>query len=120
MGRKTFQSIGKALPQRFNIVLSNTENYEAENLMTAKNLEIALNEAKSRGFENIFIIGGEKVYQEAMKTAGRIYLTEVDVRVEDADAFFPKISMDEFTLESKSEPIFENGVFYVKKVFRKI
>lgn len=116
MGRKTFESLGKILPERLNIVLSEKHNFEAENLITAKTFESALKEAEKHGYENIFAIGGESVYRDALKIAERLYLTEVDFKVKDADTFFPTFDRTKFILESENQEE-ENGIVYWKRIY---
>lgn len=87
MGRRTFESLPKgALPNRRNIVLTRTKT-ALPGCECFPSLEEAL--AQCRDEENVFIIGGEKVYRLALKKADRLYLTEIDDEPEDADAFFP-------------------------------
>ena len=117
MGRLTYESIGRPLPERMNIVLSKTTKIENPEVITKQSLKEGIEEAESRGYKSIFIIGGERLYREALSLAEKIYLTEVEFAVENADAFFPKIPEEDFILESESKPECENGIWYVKKVF---
>lgn len=88
MGRKTFESLPKgALPNRRNIVLSRRKR-DFEGCDTFTSLSKALENCKD---EEIFIIGGESIYKEAMKHADRLCLTEIDDVPEKADTFFPEI-----------------------------
>lgn len=95
MGRKTYESIGRPLPNRTNIVVSRTmgetitDNSEIKVVPT---MEEAITKAKETGSDEIFIIGGQKVFEEAIKFADRLYLTVVDSEVPDADVFFPDYS----------------------------
>ncbi|MDE5642136.1 MAG: dihydrofolate reductase [Muribaculaceae bacterium] len=87
MGRKTFESLPKgALPDRRNIVVTRQSAFTAPGAETAGSLEEAL--AMAAGQE-IFIIGGESIYRQAMPLADRLYLTEINIRRPDADTFFP-------------------------------
>lgn len=87
MGRKTFESLPKgALPDRRNIVVTRQSTFAAPGAETAASLEDAL--AMAAGQE-IFIIGGESIYRQAMPLADRLYLTEINIRRPDADTFFP-------------------------------
>ena len=97
MGRNTYQSLPKgALPNRRNVVLSRTAT-DFPGCEVFQSLEDALKSC--RADENIYIIGGAKVYQEAMAVADRLCLTEVDDTPVKADAFFPDYS--EWKLEKK-------------------
>lgn len=88
MGRKTHESIGRALPGRTNIVITHNKGFEAEGCIVVVSLEKAIEEAKkAEGAEEIFIIGGESIYKEAMPLLEHIYLTRVDAEVE-GDKFF--------------------------------
>ncbi len=91
MGRKTYESIGRPLPNRTNIVITKnlelkTENSEVE---FAGSIEEALEIAKGFEGHEVFIIGGEQIYKLAMPYADKLYLTVVNKTVKDADAFFP-------------------------------
>lgn len=92
MGRKTFQSIGRPLPKRMNIVISSDRNFAADGITVVPSLEDALNLAeKSPGNDEIFIIGGGNVYAQSITIADRLYLTIVDATAP-ADTFFPDYS----------------------------
>jgi len=122
MGRKTFESIGKALPNRLNfVVTSNPENVNAYGVCLFENLEKAIKKARETGKE-IFIIGGGKIYEQSIKLADELIITEVDYNGE-ADTFFPKIdrkkwkekSRKHFTKDTKNDFDFD-VVEYRKKV----
>jgi dihydrofolate reductase len=91
MGRKTFESIGRALPKRTNIVITRNPAYQADGITTVKNLEEAISFAKKEEEEEIFIIGGGQIYKEALNYADTLYLTIVKGSFE-ADTFFPEYS----------------------------
>jgi dihydrofolate reductase len=90
MGRKTFESIGKPLPNRTNIVISRDPMYKAEGCITAHSLEDAMNTAQKIDQNEIFILGGGQIFEEAIHIADKLYITIIDAEVPDADAFFPK------------------------------
>lgn len=94
MGRNTFESMGeKALPDRKNIVLTRNvlkSESESENLIFINSLETALTRELLIGSREIFIIGGERVYNESMKYADRLYITHIPDNF-DCDTFFPSI-----------------------------
>lgn len=91
MGRKTFESIGRPLPNRTNIIVSRDEKYEVPERVVVKNsIEEALVYAKTIETEEVFVIGGAQIYSLAMPYADKLYLTLVDSEVADADAFFPE------------------------------
>lgn len=89
MGRKTFESIGRALPNRKNIVITRNKDYKIEDVEIAYSLEEAIGKAKKTD-ENIFIIGGGKIYEQAMIFADILEITEVHEQFE-GDTFFPEI-----------------------------
>lgn len=90
MGRKTYESIGKALPNRTNIVVSRKKNWFQEGVLIVGSLKEAVKFAKKID-ENIFIIGGGNVYEQTMEIADRLEVTLVKANLE-ADTYFPKIS----------------------------
>lgn len=89
MGRKTFESIGKPLPNRTNIVITRDLNYTASGIKVTHTLEEALRLAQ--GDDEVFIIGGGQIFQEAINKADKLYLTVVEDNPE-ADTFFPDYS----------------------------
>lgn len=105
MGRKTYESLGKLLPGRINIVITRQAGWHAEGAMVAKDLEEALLKAAETNCKEIFIIGGGEIYKQSMAFTDRIYLTRVHHSFKDADAFFPEI--DENTWELKSNEDFD-------------
>ena len=92
MGRKTYESIGKPLKDRINIVISRSDNKDEENLIWVHSLEEAMKKAKEYE-KDIYIIGGGSIYKEALEKdiVDKIYLTRINKRVNDADTFFPRL-----------------------------
>jgi len=94
MGRKTFESIGKPLPGRDNIVISRQADYEAEGIKLVSSLGQAIELGESinliNGAEEVMIIGGAQIYAESLALADRVYLTRVHRHVE-GDAYFPEL-----------------------------
>ncbi len=88
MGRKTWESLGRALPGRTNIVISRDPAYSAEGAEVAGDLDQALAIAGALTSEEIMVIGGAEIYRLALPKADRLYLTEVAAKP-DGDAFFP-------------------------------
>ena len=103
MGRTTFESLGKPLPGRLNIVLSRSCGDFPEGVVCVQSAEEAFREADRTGAEQCFIIGGAKVYAQLLDCADMLYLTRVHTMVGDADAFFPGIDTDVWREESCSE-----------------
>ena len=114
MGRKTYESIGKPLDQRINIIISNNNVFSEENCFTVKSLDEAISLAK-RFDKEIFIIGGERLYKEAIDIVDRMYITEVFVDVKEADAFFPEIDKTKFDITYGK--VLGNDIKYRKDVY---
>jgi len=92
MGRKTHESIGKVLPGRTNIVVTRGKGKGEREVIIVNSLEDAVRRArKSPGSEEIFIIGGGQIYQEAINLADKLYLTYIDKEIK-GDVFFPDYS----------------------------
>ena len=121
MGRKTFESLGRSLPNRTNIVVTRDKMFEIPGVVIARSLEEALETAKreenKENKENrvnkvnreIFIIGGGQIYEQAIKFADKLYLTLVEGEYE-ADTFFPDYS--EFKKVVLEEPHESSGYKY--------
>jgi dihydrofolate reductase len=90
MGRKTFESIGKPLPNRRNIVITRDVKYKAPGVETAQSISGALEKLPDTN-EEIFVIGGGELYKEFMPIADKLYITHIDAGDKDADVFFPEI-----------------------------
>lgn len=95
MGRKTFESIGRPLPNRRNIVITRQKELIADGVEIASSISEALK--LTSGEAEVFIIGGAEIYRQTLDLADRIYLTKVAVRL-DADAFFPLINPDQWQI----------------------
>lgn len=93
MGRKTFESLGKPLPNRTNVVISRQPAYPAEGCQVVGSLEEAIRLFPQQ--EEVFIIGGAQIYAEALPLAGRLYITWVDADYE-GDTRFPEWERDEW------------------------
>lgn len=96
MGRKTFDSIGRALPNRKNIILTTNKEYTQDKCLIIHSVEDILNFAKSKPHYEIFIIGGAQIYKEFINHADRIYATEVDTELKNLDAYFPEWDKSEY------------------------
>ncbi len=92
MGRKTFESIGRALPNRTNIIITRNKNYSIENTKVAHSLNEAIEIAKKID-EDIFIIGGGKIYEQALDLVDILEVTEVHENFE-GDTYFPVIDLN--------------------------
>ena len=107
MGRKTYDSIGRSLPGRTNIVITRDASWSAPGVEVAQTLEAALElgatACDAAGAEEIMVIGGEQIYRMTLDAADRLYLTQVDADVE-GDAFFPKIDPEAWNQASVQVP----------------
>ena len=90
MGRRTYESISKALPNRVNIVVTRNPQYNAKDCVLSGNLEEAIEYARKAGQSKVFILGGGDIYRQAMEFADAIYLTEIHSDFE-GDTFFPEL-----------------------------
>ncbi len=88
MGRKTFQSIGRPLPERTNIIITRDKNYQQKDCLITHSLDKAIELAKIKDEEEIFIIGGGQIYEQAIGIADKLYLTIIKGKFA-ADTFFP-------------------------------
>jgi dihydrofolate reductase len=90
MGRKTFESIGRPLPNRRNIIITRDVNYKNGDVEVAHSLSEALDMVGNNN-EEIFIIGGGELYTQTMPIADKLYITHIDATDANADTFFPEI-----------------------------
>ena len=93
MGRKTYESIGKPLPNRTTIVITRQVDFQAEGTITAHSVEEAILKAKSLTREDIFIVGGAEIYSLSLALADQLLVTQLH-DIFEGDAFFPEISAD--------------------------
>lgn len=121
MGRKSFQSIGRPLPKRTNVVVTRNPYFIASNCLIARSLEEALEVAHDNGEEEAFIIGGGEIYRQSLPLLDRLYLTEVDVTPE-GTVFFPALDLAEWNLVSEEAHRADekNEHDYVFKVLERI
>jgi len=115
MGRKSYEEIGRPLPNRKNIVISKTKNFTAENLVTVGSLQEAID--RSIG-EKIYIAGGYEVFKEAIPLADKMYITEIDTVIDTGDVFFPEFDEGEFDVtigETGGEDIKYTRTVYTRK-----
>jgi dihydrofolate reductase len=101
MGRKTFESFGaKPLPQRLNIIVSNDQDYQAQDALVAKSIEAALQSAEDA--EEVMIIGGASLYEQTLPLAQRLYMTIVHAGVA-GDAWFPEFDLSQWEEKQRLE-----------------
>jgi dihydrofolate reductase len=100
MGRKTYESIGKPLPGRTNIILTRNLNYQATDCITVTSLDEAIKLAKTKGETELMVIGGAEIYKEALGRANRIYLSKIEFKGK-ADAYFPEFNESDWKVISE-------------------
>lgn len=100
MGRRTAESLGRALPKRSNLVLTRSGQVPFANMRAVASLDEALRIAAGEAGE-LCVIGGGDVFALALPMARRMHLTHVDTIVEGADAFFPRFDPDAWTVEAR-------------------
>ena len=102
MGRKTFESVNKLLPGRFNIVITSQPDWKADGVIVAADLHDALQKAAETNCKEVFVIGGGEIYKWAIDIADKIYITRVHASF-DADTFFPVIDESKWQLTSNKD-----------------
>jgi len=110
MGRKTFESIGKPLPNRTNIIISRSD-LNIEGTYCFKSIDEGISFAKSQNETELFIIGGDSIYQQSMDILDTVYLTRIHHSFE-ADAFFPALQEEYWQLnQNEFHPADEKNKF---------
>lgn len=97
MGRKTFDSLGKPLPGRNNVVVTRNRAWHFENVLVAASLPEAITLAAQSGSRELFVIGGAQIFTEALSIAQRLYITRIH-HAFDGDAFFPEVPESDWQL----------------------
>jgi dihydrofolate reductase len=105
MGRKTFDSIGKPLPNRTNVVITRNKQFHVEGIICKHSITEALEDNNSA--DEVFIIGGDTIYKQSLAYCDRVYLTRVHTIIANGDAFFPELKLDEWKLTSSEEGILD-------------
>ena len=109
MGRKTYEDIGHPLPNRKNIVISRATNYD--DVVTVESLEKAIELSEG----NIYIIGGYNLFKEAIPMVDIMFITEVNLNIENGDVFFPDFDEDEFDIKTLEETKNYKRLIYTRK-----
>jgi dihydrofolate reductase len=102
MGRKTYESVDKPLPGRFNIVITRQTDWKAEGVIVASDLQDALKKAAATNCNEVFVIGGGEIYKWAIDIADKILITRVHASF-DADTFFPAIDETKWQLVANQD-----------------
>jgi dihydrofolate reductase len=111
MGRKTFESIGKPLPNRTTIVISRQADLQIEGAIIAHSVEEAILKAKSITREDIFIVGGAEIYALSLPLADQILVTQLH-DIFEGDAYFPEISTDQWDISEKERGMTDENNAY--------
>jgi dihydrofolate reductase len=117
MGRKTWDSIGRPLPGRRNIVVTRDPQWQAPGAERAASLDAAL--ALAQNEPKLFVIGGAQIYAQALPLADELVLTEIDADALDADTFFPAWDREGFTRHPGEEHRSDQGLAYRFVTYRR-
>ncbi|MEO6103591.1 MAG: dihydrofolate reductase, partial [Pseudoxanthomonas sp.] len=98
MGRKTADSLGRALPGRTNLVMTRSGRVPFDGMQTVASVEQALEMTRASGVEELCVIGGAEIYALTLPLADRLHVTHLDTLVDGADAFFPPFDADEWSV----------------------
>ncbi|PIN80265.1 diacylglycerol kinase [Candidatus Woesearchaeota archaeon CG10_big_fil_rev_8_21_14_0_10_30_7] len=122
MGRKTYESIGKVLPNRLNVVITSQVNYPEQEILLARSLDDAIGEVmveseydEQINYDIVYIIGGESLYKEGIEMADKLEITHVNQTVENADAFFPQIDLNVWMEDKRDDKEGYSFVTYQKR-----
>ena len=114
MGRKTFESIGRALPNRENFILTRQKNLHIPGCICVNSLEEALSQIQH---ENLWVIGGAEIYTHCLPFAEKILLTQIEHAFEGADTFFPELDSAQWKMVSEeAHPVSEKNAYPLKFV----
>ena len=101
MGRKSFDSVGRPLPGRTNIVVTRNKDFYHSGIHIVHSISDGLLMAQNAGIEELFILGGSNIYFQTQDLWNKLYLTKIDTVIENATAFFPKVDETKWKLVSK-------------------
>ena len=117
MGRKTFESMPKALPNRTNVIITRNRNYTADNAIVVQSLDDALKISKKDS--QPFIIGGGEIYSQLIDSCDELLVTKIHREIH-GDAYFPMIDLSVWSLIDQSEKLNENDIEFSYLTYRKI
>lgn len=123
MGRKTFESIGKPLPNRINIVLTKSKKFKHRGVFVYHSVEDVLKQYQYYGESkpNLFVIGGETIYRQFMRYADRLYITLIDHVFEKADNHFPQITSEWKLISEQYNPADKSNPYdHYFRVYEKV
>lgn len=102
MGRKTYESMGKPLPNRLNIIITRNRDYHVEGAVVLHRLEEALDFARLQGQQLVFILGGGEIYRQALPLVDEMYITEIHESFE-GDTTFPETDPDQWQVADRQD-----------------
>ena len=109
MGRKTYESLGRLLPGRTTVIVSRNRHFKVDGALIAHSLEDAL--LLCMGDAEAFLIGGAELYQDGLRLAEKLYITEINEAFE-GDAFFPEINLTQWREVSREKHHSEKGLIF--------
>ena len=116
MGRKTYDSLGRLLPGRTTVIVTRNKNYQVEGAIVAHSLDEAIKACGSD--DEVFLIGGAELYQDGLKRANKLYLTEIDASYE-GDAHFPEFNVSDWQLVEHEVHTSANGLGFAYKTYQR-
>lgn len=121
IGRKNYESNGKALPNRVNIVVTRRKDYKAPGCVVVHNMASAIEYVRTAGEKEVFISGGSEIYRASLDITSRIYLTLINAVVE-GDVFYPELDMNQWKIvsEIKHKADARNRYDYTYFIFEKL
>ncbi|MDD2833266.1 MAG: dihydrofolate reductase [Methylotenera sp.] len=116
MGRKTYESLGRLLPNRTTVIVTRNQDYKIEGALIANSLESAI--ALCKDDPEPFLIGGAELYQQGLSLATRLYITQVHADYV-GDAFFPEVDFDSWQLTEKKDHLSGSGLKYSDLIYER-
>ncbi len=117
MGRKTYDSLGRLLPNRTTVIVTRNADYKVESALIANSLSDAIK--KCGDDDEIFLIGGAELYKDALKVANKLYMTKIDLSVE-GDAFFPELDSANWQETSREAFTSAQGLDFTYVTYNKV
>ena len=117
MGRSTFESIGRPLPGRLNIVITRNTSYEVEGVTVVHSIEEAI-EAANKHHEEVMIIGGEQIFKEVLPYADLLYITLIEHEFE-GDTFFPSYEQEWEAISTSEQHTTDSGIKYTYMLYKR-
>ena len=103
MGRKSYESVGKPLPGRTNIVVTRKKDYFQSGIIVVNSITDGIKVAQDAGQTELFILGGSNIYSQTINLWNRLYITKIDTVINNATAFFPKINLEAWRLTHQDD-----------------